>query len=179
MNSESSGQRPVRPRASRNYSQTPCCSQGEEGECEHGAFSPTARPGSPTSLPPDAEAARNEFGGRYARSTSLASGVHGVVGDAIADGIFGDGRIFGSGDDNTRKGWNSGDLGNNLGWKKNDPPQDGGGTKPMSTTQWLAKNHGVRNNRSMYVSVTHLNLSVGGIDLPLTCHGLRIMGQRG
>lgn len=172
MNSESSGQSPVRPRASRTYSHIPCCSQGEEGECEHGAFSPTARPGSPTSSPPDAEAASN-FGGRYARSTSLASGVHGVVGDAIADGIFGDGRIFGNGEDNARKGWK------NWGWKKDDPQQDEGGAKPMSTTQWLAKSHGVRNKRSMYVSVTHLSVFAGGMDLPLTCNGARITGQRG
>lgn len=75
------------------------------------------------------------FGGRYAGEENLR---HGILGDAVADGV--------------------------LGGEPGDEPPDGDGedgeearkkwkraVKGMSTTQWLARKHGVTGRRKMYV----------------------------
>ena len=75
------------------------------------------------------------FGGRHAGETDLR---HGILGDALADGVFG------SGAGGQLDGANDGKGGR----------EDGGGEDdeaPMSTTQWLARRHGVKRRRVMYV----------------------------
>lgn len=131
----------------------PSCHQEE---CEHGVLSPHAsRPTSsdsnkprhtfsnqgnaqesnykPTHLGHDPQRAESDigrgFGGRHAGETDLR---HGILGDALADGVLGSG------------------AGGQL-----DGANDGkGGTgdgRIMSTTQWLARRHGVKGRRVMYV----------------------------
>lgn len=75
------------------------------------------------------------FGGRHAGETDLQ---HGVLGDALADGVFGSGaggQLDGAKDGKGGRGDGGGEG-------------DGG---PMSTTQWLARRHGVKGRRIMYV----------------------------
>ena len=63
---------------------------------------------------------------------------HGILGDAFADGVFGSGagnQLNGANDGKDGRGGGGGDG-------------DGG---PMSTTQWLARRHGVKGRRVMYV----------------------------
>ncbi|KAL8976131.1 MAG: hypothetical protein Q9205_007804, partial [Flavoplaca limonia] len=83
---------PLRPRHWRNYS-THNCSQSEGEPCQHGSFSPKIRPTTPRStssiLGDD-----HGFGGRYARSQSIEGGPNRILGDAIGDTLFGDGRFF-------------------------------------------------------------------------------------
>ena len=137
----------------------PSCQQEE---CEHGLLSPHAsRPTSSDSNKPP-HTSSNEgntqesdytpthlglgpqhtesgsggvFGGRHAGETDLR---HGILGDALADGVFG------SGAGGQLDGANDGKGGR----------EDGGGEGdegPMSTTQWLARRHGVKRRRVMYV----------------------------
>ena len=131
----------------------PSCQQEE---CEHGLLSPHAsRPTSadsnkprhnsfnsgnaqesnytPTHLsyePQHADSANGGvFGGRRAGETDLQ---HGILGDALADGILGSGaggQLDGANDGKGGRG-------------------DGG---TISTTQWLARRHGVKGRRVMYV----------------------------
>lgn len=75
------------------------------------------------------------FGGRHAGETDLR---HGILGDALADGVFG------SGAGGQLEGANDGKGGRGNG----DGEGDGG---PISTTQWLARRHGVKGRRIMYV----------------------------
>ena len=75
------------------------------------------------------------FGGRHAGETDLR---HGILGDALADGLLGSGAggpLEGAKDGEGRRG---------------DGGEDGNG-EPISTTQWLARKHGVRGRRLMYV----------------------------
>lgn len=133
----------------------PSCQQEE---CEHGLLSPHAsRPTSSDSNTPQHAASNRDnthesgyvshqprhaesgneggFGGRHAGETDLR---HGVLGDAFADGVFG------SGTGGQLHGANDGKDG------RRDGIEDGnGGT--ISTTQWLARTHGVRRRRIMYV----------------------------
>lgn len=75
------------------------------------------------------------FGGRHAGETDLR---HGILGDALADGVFGSGTAGQLHGANDKKGG------------RGDGDEDGdGGT--ISTTQWLARKHGVRRRRIMYV----------------------------
>ena len=76
-----------------------------------------------------------DFGGRHAGGTDLR---HGILGDALADGVFGSGA--GGQLDGTDDG--------KGGREDGDGDGDGG---PMSTTQWLARRHGVKRKRVMYV----------------------------
>lgn len=145
---------PLRPRHWRNYN-THNCSQPEGEPCEHGTFSPKIRPTSPpTSVTSTLDDASDHgYGGRYARSQSIAGGVNGVLGDAIGDSVFGDGNIFGNrGDDGKPIGraesWRRWWAGGGDGDGKGDA-----GNKTMSTTRWLATNHGIKNKRRMYVSI--------------------------
>ncbi|KAL8903359.1 MAG: hypothetical protein Q9207_003969 [Kuettlingeria erythrocarpa] len=143
---------PLRPRDWRNYS-THNCSQPEGEPCEHGTFSPKIRPTSPpTSVNSTLdEASDHSYGGRYPRSQSIVGGVNGVLGDAVGDSLFGDGNIFG----------NRGDDGKAVGraesWRRwwagggDRDGKDGAGNKNMSTTRWLATNHGIKNKRRMYL----------------------------
>lgn len=90
------------------------------GPCNHGTFSP--RPGTrQTNRSYEASIDSRHFGGRYPGGIGdeggASSNIHGVFGDAVADGVFG-----------------------------------GGPGKKMSTTQWLAKKHGVKNTRAMYLA---------------------------
>ena len=134
-------------RTSHSYNR-PCCDQDE---CEHGLFSPHASP-PPTPDSDDQTPAGNArgshytpthlayepqhtesgnggmFGGRHAGGTDLR---HDILGDALADGIFG------SGANNGKSGRGDGGEG-----------EDG---EPLSTTQWLARKHGVKGRRVMYV----------------------------
>ena len=137
----------------------PSCLQDE---CEHGLVSPHAsRPTSSSSTRPshthaltgdvptysgstpqsDKGVRQNDsghggsFGGRHAGETSLGRG---LLGDAFVDGVLGDGIPDGL---------------------KQDPDQDReagrswtGAAAGTSTTQWLAKQHGVKGRRTMYVS---------------------------
>ena len=75
------------------------------------------------------------FGGRHAGETDLR---HGILGDAFADGVFG------SGTGDQLDGANDGKGGRRVGG------EDGNGGN-ISTTQWLARTHGVRRRRIMYV----------------------------
>lgn len=75
------------------------------------------------------------FGGRLAGGTDLR---HGILGDALADGVFGSGaggQLNGANDGKYGRGEERGE----------------GGEAPMSTTQWLARRHGVKGRRIMYV----------------------------
>jgi len=76
------------------------------------------------------------FGGRYAGQENLR---HEILGDAVADGILGDepGNLPPDGD-----GEDGGEA--RKKWKM--------GVQGMSTTQWLARKHGVTGRRKMYVS---------------------------
>ena len=147
---------------SRAYHRPSC----QQQECEHGALSPHAsRPNSSSSVSPpnpniDAAAhtpthmgsdyapqtsdphrlSPDSYGGRYGGEQDLR---HGVLGDAVADGVLGDG----TGDD-------LGGQGNGA-----DEEDDGDGKQKlkgivsgMSTTQWLARKHGVKGRRTMYLA---------------------------
>ncbi len=75
------------------------------------------------------------FGGRHAGETDLR---HGILGDALADGVFGSGTGGQLDEANDGKGGRGGGGGE-------------GDEGPMSTTQWLARRHGVKGRRIMYV----------------------------
>lgn len=74
-----------------------------------------------------------EFGGRHAGKADLR---HGILGDALADGVLG------SGAGDQLDGANDGKDGRGEG----DGEGDGGN---ISTTQWLARRHGVKGRRIM------------------------------
>ena len=74
------------------------------------------------------------FRGRHAGETDLR---HGILGDALADGVLG------SGDGGQM------DEGNNGKDGRRDEGGKGDGT--INTTQWLARRHGVKRRRVMYV----------------------------
>ena len=139
-------------RAGHSYHRPSC----QQEECEHGVLSPHAsRPTSSDSNKPrhafsnlgNAQESNNSpthlghgtqhpesgnrgvFGGRHAGETDLR---HGILGDALADGVLGSGA--GGQLDGTNDG--------------KDGRGDGG---TMSTTQWLARRHGVKGRRVMYV----------------------------
>ncbi|KAL8693356.1 MAG: hypothetical protein Q9218_001793 [Villophora microphyllina] len=144
---------PLRPRHWRNYS-TYNCAQPEGEPCEHGHWSPKIKPTSPSSASSTLEEGRaHSHGGRYARGQSIVGGPNEVLGDAIGDTVFGDGRFFsGGGGDSRSTDRRSG------GWSKSWSQWWGGGGddeygrgKPMSTTRWLATRHGVKNKRRMYL----------------------------
>lgn len=141
-------------RSGRSYHRPSC----QQEECEHGLLSPHAsRPTSsdsnkptqtsfngdnaqestytPTHLgyePQHTESGNGSaFGGRHSGETDIR---HGILGDALADGVFGSGeggQLDGASDGKSGRG--EGDEG------------------PMSTTQWLARRHGVKGRRIMYV----------------------------
>lgn len=129
----------------------PSCQQEE---CEHGLLSPHAsRPNSSSStrarpnhsddrqghghsegLERERSGNGGVFGGRYAGEG------HGILGDAFADGVLG-GAEPGDGD------------GTDGGGGKDGGKRWMGAVRGMSTTQWLARKHGVRGRRTMYVYV--------------------------
>ena len=137
----------------------PSCQQEE---CEHGLLSPhVSRPTSSDSNKPPRTSSNDstaqeinytpthlgyepqhtesgnggEFGGRHAGETDLR---HGILGDALADGVLGSG-MAGQLDES-----NDGKIG--RGGEGRD-----GEDEPISTTQWLARKHRVRGRRVMYV----------------------------
>ncbi|KAI4180746.1 MAG: hypothetical protein L6R41_007034, partial [Letrouitia leprolyta] len=109
------------------------------------------------------EESDNGFGGRYARGQSIVGGVNGVLGDAVGDTVFGDGNIFGGRNENGdlaegKRGWSDtwnrwwgGEGGGGGGGGGGGDGNGGRIQKTMSTTRWLAKKHGVRNKRRMYL----------------------------
>ena len=117
----------------------PSCQTDPNEECEHGVLSPHAtRRGSASSFAPlfdglnpnghgghEVEYEPAGHGGRVIGERDLT---HGILGDAVADGVLGDG---------------TGGQG---------PPDGKGGQSGMSTTQWLARGHGVRGRRTMYLA---------------------------
>ena len=111
------------------YAQEHVC--GDEN-CDHGTFSPKAATwGSGRASPDDRSSIRSRegFGGRWLGGLGDGVGgnrdnVHGLLGDAIADGVFGGGR-------------------------RGRDDADGG---KKSTTQWLARRHGIRGSRRMYLN---------------------------
>ena len=144
-------------RSGRPYHRPSC----QQDECEHGLLSPHAsRPTSSDSNKPPQSSSRNGntlesnytathlghesqhseasnggvFGGRHAGETDLR---HGILGDALADGVLG------SGDGGQMDEANDGKDG------RRDEGGKGDGT--ISTTQWLARRHGVKRRRVMYV----------------------------
>ncbi|KAL8673264.1 MAG: hypothetical protein Q9168_002302 [Polycauliona sp. 1 TL-2023] len=146
---------PLRPRHWRDYS-THNCSQPEGEPCQHGSLSPEIRPSTPKSTSSTLDDDRG-FGGRYARSQSIEGGPNGLLGDAVGDTLFGDGRFFSndggseSHDDEHGKeqGW-SGSW--NRFWRRSGGgDRKYGGAMTMSTTRWLATKHGVPNKRRMYL----------------------------
>ena len=130
----------------------PSCQQED---CEHGLLSPHAsRPTSsdsnrqfrsgnaqhtPTHLayePQHSESVNGgAYGGRHAGERDFR---HGILGDALADGVFGSGVADRLNEENDGKN----------GRQDGDDEDDGA---PLSTTQWLAKKHGVKGKRVMYV----------------------------
>ena len=130
----------------------PCCQQEE---CEHGALSPHAsRPNSSSSTNPshlnsilksnsgDAhQLSADSHGGRYPGGQDLQ---HGILGDAVADGLLG--HISG--------GQEMGDEGERDGDVEGDGERGKlyAAVRGMSTTQWLAERHGVKGRRSMYLA---------------------------
>ena len=161
-----------RPRHWRNYS-THNCSQAEGEPCEHGSFSPRVRPTSPTSTSSLLDEDSNSdhgFGGRYARGQSIVGGVNGVLGDAVGDTVFGDGNIFSapSGYDGAEDGKRARWSDSWSRWWEGGGDDKSGGKKTMSTTRWLATKHGVRNKRSMYVSISPWETGIEPI-CPFAC----------
>ena len=137
----------LRPRHWRNYS-THNCSQAEGETCEHGSLSPKIRPSSPRSINSTLDDV-NSFGGRYARSQSIVGGPNTVLGDAIGDTLFGDGRFF-SGDGGAEDGKEQGQSGGwSRWWGRGDRKDRGRNT--MSTTRWLATKHGIQHKRRLCV----------------------------
>jgi len=149
----------------RNAYHRPSCQQDE---CEHGALSPHAsRPNSSSSTRPLASQndsnrytpthtgtgyepqpndahhhGSDSFGGKYGEQSDLT---HGILGDAFADGILGDG----TGGDLGREGDVANDGGRDGGPSAEDRWR--GSVAAMSTTQYLARSHGVKGRRTMYV----------------------------
>ena len=69
--------------------------------------------------------------------------VHNLLGDAVADGL----------------------IGETVGRKDLD---DDSGIKRMSTTEWLARTHGITRKRIMYVYIRHLSrLTLQSVARPL------------
>lgn len=145
-------------RSAHSYHRPTC----QQEDCEHGLLSPHAsRPTSSDSYKPpqtssnDGNAQESDhvpthlhnepqhtesgnggvFGGRHAGETDLR---HGILGDALADGVFGSGTGGQLDEANDGKGGRGGGGGE-------------GDEGPMSTTQWLARRHGVKGRRIMYV----------------------------
>lgn len=142
----------------------PSCQQDE---CEHRLLSPHASPPSSSSSvrnqntnrssaytpphltyePQPSEGLQQSesgnggvFGGRYGGEENLR---HGILGDAMVDGVLGDEPEEeppdgdGEGGEEARKRWKGAVLG-------------------MSTTQWLARRHDVKGRRKMYVTLPPL-----------------------
>ncbi|KAL8969337.1 MAG: hypothetical protein Q9183_002046 [Haloplaca sp. 2 TL-2023] len=141
---------PLRPRHWRNYS-THNCSQPEGEPCEHGKWSPKLNPTSPSSASSTLGDTEQSFGGRYERGQSIVGGVSGVLGDAVGDTVFGDGRFYGSNGDAGTKDQKSGWSGSWTRWWGNGGDDKDDIRKPMSTTRWLASTHRVKNKRRMYL----------------------------
>ncbi len=76
-----------------------------------------------------------DYGGRYAGQRDLQ---HGILGDAVAEGLLGDGT---GGDGAADEGEGNGERGKLR-----------AAVKSMSTTQWLAKRHGFKGRRIMYLA---------------------------
>ncbi len=144
---------PLRPRHWRGYS-THSCAQPEGEPCPHGSFSPHIRPSISRSTSSVLED-HGGFGGRYPRSQSIEGGPNTVLGDAMGDTLFGDGRFFG-GDGGAEHGpvQHGKEQGWSGSWRRwwGGNRKDGGDTR-MSTTRWLATTHGLRSKRRMYVSI--------------------------
>ena len=156
-----------------SYHRPPC----QQEECEHGLFSPHAsRPNSSSSvrhenainqpqytpthlnyIPEPSEGIEHTesgnggtFGGRKAGQTDLG---HELLGDAFTDGILGAGNqgdgVEDEGGDGTIK----------AKWK--------GTVQGVSTTQWLARRHGIRGRRIMFV---HLHSVLCSDEIGSCCH---------
>ena len=150
-------------RTSHSYHRPSC----QQEECEHGLLSPHAsRPTSSDSDRPqhtssnDGRAQDSDyfpthmgyepqhadsgnggvFGGRHAGETDLR---HTILGDALADGVLG------SGTGGQLDGVNNGKDG-----RGNEGEEGDGDGGTISTTQWLARRHGVKGRRRMYVSAS-------------------------
>lgn len=150
----------------RNAYHRPSCQQED---CEHEALSPYAsRPNSSSSTRPPTSRndsnghtptylgsgyqpqasdaphlSDNSFGGKYGGESDLR---HGILGDAVADGVLGDGTGGSLGQE--RDGANEG--GEECGALAKDRWK--GVVAGMSTTQYLARSHDVKGRRTMYVS---------------------------
>jgi hypothetical protein len=99
------------------------CNESGNGECEHGILSPRASSVHHT-WEDSTERGSGSFGGKFnSRGGDL---MHGILGDAVTDGLLGGRR---------------GQAGDN----------DEQGTKHTSTTEWLATKHDVKGRRRMYV----------------------------
>ena len=149
----------------------PSCQQAE---CEHGALSPHAsRPNSsssvlrtpleddqnaytPTHLGPDYEPQPSDthqntadgFGGNYGEERDLT---HGILGDAITDGVLGNGA------GEVLRRHNAGTDGQTEDGTTSAKDRGRGPVAAMSTTQYLAKSHGVKGSRIMYVVICGRN----------------------
>ena len=102
------------------------CNNCESGECEHGTLSPRA-PSTPRSWDgPTTATGSGSYGGKF--DSQGGDMMHSILGDAVADGLIGE-----------RTG-------------RADHDEDGGINK-MSTTEWLARKHGINRKRTMYVAI--------------------------
>ena len=123
------------------------CNNCASGDCEHGTLSPRPRAALESWNHSVAGGKDDTFGGKFdSRGGDI---VHNLLGDAVADGLIGE--TAGRGD-----------------------PDDDSGIKRMSTTEWLARRHGIKRRRTMYVH------SISGQARPLASvqasanHGRRV-----
>ena len=100
------------------------CNNCGSGDCEHGTLSPRPR-GALESWNHSAAGGKDDsYGGKFdSRGGDI---VHNLLGDAVADGLVGETTGRGN-------------------------PDDDSGIKRMSTTEWLARRHGITRRRTMYV----------------------------
>ena len=109
---QSSASKPASLQRSSSYNRAPCC---QNGACEHGTLSPRARGGSNASersgsktLDPDENHEQDDAqdahgqGGAFPGSADLS---HNILGDALADGILGDGEQDGNGKGGSTTSW--------------------------------------------------------------------------
>lgn len=119
------------------------CNSCGNGECEHGLLSPRAWDDSTTG------GGHGSYGGKFDShggkfDSHGGDTMHSVLGDAVTDGLIGE-----------RVG--------------RENQEDDGGIKHTSTTNWLARKHGVIHRRRMYVGQTfRANLVIESPALPLS-----------
>ena len=100
------------------------CNNCGSGKCEHGALSPHPRGTLENWDETISQGSNGSFGGRF--DSQGGDTTHSLLGDAVADGLIG--GTSGRGD--------QGDIAE---------------IKKTSTTEWLARRHGITKKRRMYV----------------------------